>query len=246
MSYDFSSLQKFVCFLGPVRTGHTLVGSLLSAHPDAAISIEINPLLRFIREESQEKIFTRIFDYCENGGEKEKGNYFYDIPNTYQRNVDNIKVIGDTMAGFKYMKILCERYTLKNFGKFINLPVYFLLVLRNPFDVIQSSHMMNRNGIKKNTDMFFESVMKSIKIQKRKYKVLVIYLEKLIAKHYLELQRILKFLDLRYDSEYLQTCSNFIFSEPRKVFNENEWSKYQIIKVSKFINSTPILRYYRK
>jgi len=41
---DFSKLRNFVLFVGYPRSGHSLVGSLIDAHPHAIIAHEVKTL----------------------------------------------------------------------------------------------------------------------------------------------------------------------------------------------------------
>ncbi len=243
----YNSIKKFVSFLGPVRTGHNLIASLLCAHPNIAISIEVNPLLRLAKKKSRHKLFSIILKYCEYEEEREKGGYSYFIKESEQRNIKKIKVIGDSMTGSKNMKLFSEKNTLKTFCNYIKLPIYWLVVLRNPFDIIESSDLMNEKGIDENINIFFKTINITKEIYENdKYKTLIVYIEDFIGDVEIGLSQILDFINMPYTSDYLNICSDFVFSKPHKVFREKDWTESQIEKVDDFIkNNSELERYIR-
>src|SRR4051812_7341147 len=82
----FSGVKTFCMFLGYPRSGHSLVGSLLDAHPNMVIAHELD-VLKFVRAGfSCEQIFYLLLENSENyakAGRKYSG-YSYAVPNQWQ------------------------------------------------------------------------------------------------------------------------------------------------------------------
>lgn len=57
---DFSRLKIYILFIGYPRSGHSLIGSLLDAHPDMMVSNRLNALHFFNKNYSRNQIFYLI------------------------------------------------------------------------------------------------------------------------------------------------------------------------------------------
>ena len=53
----FKSVERYCMFIGYTRSGHSLVGSLLDAHPNIIIGHELNALKLFERGVNYQKIY---------------------------------------------------------------------------------------------------------------------------------------------------------------------------------------------
>lgn len=243
------SLKKYIMFIGTVRTGHNLIAALLNCQPKISISIEINPLLRFSRKISRNECFYKILNYCKKSTKFRKGGYNYKIKNTYQNNINNIEVIGDSMTNSKNTRLLYKNENLyKNFYNYVELPISKIWVIRNPFDVIQSHYLVNKENysIDRNIKLHLELMNKTIEMYKRdKDNTLIVYLEKFISNVEEGLDQIFKFIDVSYDLECVKTCSKFVFSKPHKTFNQYDWTNDQVNIIKNFIKSNPELEYYK-
>ena len=69
MTYDkllgtknFSHIQKFLIFIGQPRSGHSVLGALLNAHPNISIGHNLDILDLLDREHSRESIFESILE----------------------------------------------------------------------------------------------------------------------------------------------------------------------------------------
>jgi hypothetical protein len=54
-------LRTFCLFVGYGRSGHSVVGGLLDAHPNAAVSHELNAVKRFFEGVPRDDLFDEIF-----------------------------------------------------------------------------------------------------------------------------------------------------------------------------------------
>ena len=93
----FRDPKTFCMFIGYPRSGHSIVGALIDAHPDAVVSHELD-VLKFIRAGfSKRQIFTMILRTSE--GYARRGrvarDYTYRVPNQWHGRFRNLRVIGD-------------------------------------------------------------------------------------------------------------------------------------------------------
>jgi hypothetical protein len=90
-------VSVYCTFLGPGRSGHSLVGSLLTAHPAMVIAHELNALRYLQAGFNRDQIFGLILDrdavFTQRG--RRWGDYSYVVPGQWQGRFDRLRVIGD-------------------------------------------------------------------------------------------------------------------------------------------------------
>lgn len=239
-------IRSFVSFLGPVRTGHTLVGSLLSIHAKIAISLELQPIKLVVRNEySKEFLFKKILEECSNRESMEMGGYEY-LVSQNQRKINDVEIIGDSIAGFKQDIFINER-DLKKFFDTIEIPVKWFVVYRNPFDAVTSFHLMTKETLKTNID-YFKTITKRtqerIKIKQIQENLFSFHIESFIEDPKKWMKKICHFLDVDASDKYLNLCSSRVFEKPNRTFNRDLWTKSEIQEINDFTKSVPGLRRY--
>ncbi|EDV19528.1 uncharacterized protein TRIADDRAFT_61995 [Trichoplax adhaerens] len=146
---DYNQLKSFVLFCGFPRSGQSLVGAIMDAHPHMTIAHDFNILGGWSKNLSwrndKKDLYRALYERSRdrNGNRKKlagnRRNFF--VPKLYQGTFqDYIQIIGD-MSGQR----LTQAY-VKDFNKakrnvdsirhFIGMPIKFIMVLRNPFDTI--------------------------------------------------------------------------------------------------------------
>jgi len=134
--------QTFVLFFGYPRSGHSMVASLLDAHPEAAIANEFDAVKAYLNGETREDLFQKlvaistaykIVGRCQAG-------YHFIVPGVAAQPFANgrqLRVIGDKMAGVTSRKQL-GLADLEALQKYVGLTVSLIHVVRNPFDMVAS------------------------------------------------------------------------------------------------------------
>ena len=88
-------------FVGYPRSGHSLIGAILDAHPNIVLAHELDVLKYIYKTKSEASIFSKIIArsewFVKNGCIQE--GYTYKIPNQWQGKYDELKVIGDKKGG---------------------------------------------------------------------------------------------------------------------------------------------------
>ena len=154
-------IKKFVFFVGYARSGHSIIGTLMDAHPHVIISNEFNLFSQFTELNKASKLSWRdnlynllysrsIRDKKHSRAALHKG-YKLKVSGLWQGKFSNyIEVIGD-----KSGDITTKEYSmdpegfLRNFKKLkheVSIPLRIIHTVRNPFDVISTSVViMNEN-----------------------------------------------------------------------------------------------------
>ncbi|XP_065896156.1 uncharacterized protein [Dysidea avara] len=144
-------VKTFVLFLGHAHSGHSIVGSLLDAHPHMVIAHEANVfehLSKGTLEPKKVDIFNAIWRNTVKGTVHGKRvtpvkGYSLLVQGLYEgKYVDHIDVIGDKKAGTttsllltRQQKFLSSLETIKSFVDSVKV----IHVIRNPYDNIATS-----------------------------------------------------------------------------------------------------------
>ncbi len=147
---DLDPIKNFVIFLGHPRSGHSVIGAALDAHPNACIANEANALYRAGYEGCDpERTMTYLLNHRRRNAKNHKWHtnhwqrlgFDYRIPGQ-SINDDPLYVIGDKKAGGSIRTI--KKYGfgfVQNFIanlKSVGIGMKFIVVIRNPFEVITS------------------------------------------------------------------------------------------------------------
>jgi hypothetical protein len=133
--------HTFVMFFGYRRSGHSMVGSLLDAHPDAAIANEFNAMREYNSGTRRNELFRELVSVstayklvgrCQAG-------YEFKVPGAFAHTFapGQLKVVGDKLGGGTTDKHLSQE-ELAKFQKYVGLNVSLIHVVRDPLDMIAS------------------------------------------------------------------------------------------------------------
>ena len=160
-----NSVRKFVFFVGYARSGHSILGSLLDAHPNVIIAHEYALFEKWINHPQKHRnrrwLYTRLYNNSnrsyQRGPRKDKVNkkgYSLHIGSFWQGQYNHtIEVIGDKAGG---MTTKAYARNLRN-GKFVRaynellttvkVPVIPIHAVRNPFDNIATMLLYNSGNV---------------------------------------------------------------------------------------------------
>lgn len=147
----FAGVTSMLLFIGHTKSGGSLIGSLLDAHPDVVLADETD-VLRLAEAGLGRH---QIFDVLVRGARREamKGRvtarriepYSLAVPGLWQGRHRTIEVIGDSRAGRTTRRLADAPDTLTHLRTVMDgIPIRFVQVIRNPVDPI--SAMMLRSG----------------------------------------------------------------------------------------------------
>jgi len=236
---EFDIVEKYCMFIGHGRTGHSLVGSLLNAHPEIVISHELD-VLKFINYPlpvRRNTLFQMILckDRNFNNKEREWNRYEYDIPYKWQGRFDKMRIIGDKKGGKSSSILKGNTKLMSELKNVVKIPIRIIHVVRNPFDVLASRYKLTGSW-DPYLDRFFrraESVNEISKILKD-CELCRIYYEDLINNPKRVMSGLIKFLGVKEEKKYLSVCSEFIFDSPKQTRYNVEWPNEKVKKIELF------------
>jgi len=150
-----NGVKTFAFFIGYPRSGHSIVGSLLDAHPHIVMSHEFMFFQRWSHfhksdlspSQCKANLFNMIYQksYVDTlpGGERywSRKGYTLAIPSLWQGKFDKrVDVIGDKSGGSISIQYLNDEPTVKDrfqtLASDLGVPIKVIHVIRNPYDTI--------------------------------------------------------------------------------------------------------------
>ena len=144
----FRKVEKICLFIGESRTGSTLLGALLNAHPEIVLAHEYN-VCKVLSEKSRARhslsvIYSlsnmRWSALHKNTDGLTQSKYRYVVEGMHQCDVSNPRVLGDKDA-VQVARVVREFGAEKVEALFRGLrPIYFVCPIRNPYDAIATNY----------------------------------------------------------------------------------------------------------
>ena len=172
-SSDVERVETFIFFLGHSRSGHSIVGSILDAHPHVIlaheaklfIALSVDLSSRTLRYNNKSVIFNALWNnsfHSSTTGLRTreenalKKGYSLSIDGLYQGTfVPPIQVIGDKSGGkttalFMTKPLMWDQVFFK-LKSVLNIPIKVIQVIRNPYDNIATSVLYKSKGLQVTT-----------------------------------------------------------------------------------------------
>lgn len=249
---DLESVHTFVMFLGHQFSGHSLVGSLLDAHPNVIISHELHVLPLVASGFSARQVQALCLENSERharAGRGESG-YSYEVPGQWQGRAQQLLVVGDKDAR-RDTRVLHRYPALLDLilDRFSAFDLRLIHVTRNPFDniarLIDRDRELRGAEFKGAAKEYFE-MTDAIKRAASTVGPKLIHLryEDIVLDSDRELTRLCSELSVAPDPSWLQACGALLSPSPRLSRHRHPWTDQQIEEVSENIRQYSFLSSY--
>ena len=255
----------FCQFFGWSRSGTTLVGSLLNAHPAVLIGQEADASLLVARGAGRDEVLVEIdrrdrefaalgrqwngYDYTVGGGSS--------TTLQHPRRGEPLRVVGDKKAAGTVEVEAVSPGTLALLQQTMGLPLRLVCVTRNPCDTIATLsgnlHTDTPDWFAKRDDpvedavdwyLLLASLAQRI-VDSGVAPVLLTSLESVVAAPAEEMRRILAFLGIADPSpEYLAECAAVVAPRRRRPSADLHLSEDSLGRLDRAVRSLPILQRY--
>lgn len=229
-SINATNLECFCIFLGYPRSGHSLVGSLLNAHPNIVISHELD-VLRFLKHKiTNTELFNLIIARDKWFLNEQKGawtGYNYIVDDLHQGEHLNIQVIGDKKGGKSSLRCYEDAGLLDELALRVALPLKIVHHVRNPYDIV-TTHFLRSNGKTSLKECIDEHIKRSIAIKSiiaaGKHQVLELHHSDFCEQPENSIKTLIKFLlNEEAHDEYLHKCAAVVEKTISKSRYKIEW-----------------------
>lgn len=249
----FSEVRTFCTFVGHVKSGSTLIGSLLDAHPDVIMADEIDVLSCLAAGFSREQIFHLLLKGSRR--EQMKGRvtarrltpYSVAVPGQWQGRYRHMRVIGHSQAGPVTGRLLREPHLMDDLQEVMgDVRVRVIHVIRNPFDPISLMMVRGNRSFANAIDHYFSycDVLSQLREQLDETMLHTIRYEGLVGEPRLHLQELCHFLDIEATDDYLDACVDILHDSPEQSRSVIDWQAPWIQVVEEAIDRVPFLKGY--
>jgi hypothetical protein len=225
---EFQHVDTFCLFIGHQRAGGSLVGSLLSAHPNVVIGNELD-VLRFVRAGfSREQIYALILanDRAFDRAGRLWTGYQYQVPYQWQGSYDRLQVIGDRRAGMTAFRLAKQPSLLDRLRERVGVRLRVVHVIRNPYDNIGTISMRVGIPLEQAADRYFnvcrivEHMAAALEPPDELERVRH---EDLVARPAETLVALCRFLGIEASHDYIDACAALVHSEPHRTRHQVSW-----------------------
>jgi hypothetical protein len=230
-----ASIEKHCLFVGYPRSGHTLVASLLDAHPNIIISSGVDPLQYLERGFAHAQLFTLYFRQSRRFArtERKSGGYSYVVPNQWHGRYASLKVVGDKSGDLITDRLLHRPEQLDALLRYPRVEHKFLHVIRNPYDNIATCAKRMDMELDQAIDYYFALCQTAQAARRRigEANWLDVWHEAVIDDPRAVLTRLLGFLGQPPDEAYLRDCASIVYKSPHKSRYAAAWTPARIRRV---------------
>ncbi|MCB9792064.1 MAG: hypothetical protein H6741_05000 [Alphaproteobacteria bacterium] len=241
--------QRLLLFVGYPRSGHSLVGALIDAHPQAIVSHEVDLLARLLAGADRDSLLRALLDTsaqqaAAGRGQGHPGDYWYsyEMPGAWAGRVaGELRVLGDKKGGGS-TSLLAEHPGLLNALRArTGLPLSLLHVVRDPFDNIASMVLRGHGSLDEVIARYASLCEVVAGVLAQEPSALTLHHEALLAAPEAELTRLCAFLGLDMNPAWLEAAKGLMHAQPNRSRDALVWSAAQTEAVQRIVSRTPWL-----
>jgi hypothetical protein len=249
----FKSVQVFVFFIGHNKSGTSMIGALLDAHPNAIVSDEVGAVHYLNRGFSRDQVFHLLL----RGSRREylKGRvtarrltpYSYLVPGQWQGRYKELKVIGDGRAGSTTRLFSKDPDLYSKLSESIQGPsIKMIQVIRNPFDVISVMMVRGNRSFDNSISNYFNycETLRKVRSRVAPNSIYEMKYEKFVNSPSSQLTSLCDFLGLESIKDYLSDCQSIIHQDPVQHRQMVDWTPELITIVEEKIKGYDFLEGY--
>lgn len=245
----YDHVERYCQFIGFPRSGHTLIGALLNAHPDAVIGFEANALRQVRKSSDRTALFDRIMRAdrrFQSLGWRWSG-YDYEVKGQWQGRYRRLSVIGDKRGGGSSREIANEPELLEKLKTTVEVPTRWVVVVRNPFDNVARISTRSKLTVPEAIRRY-RQVLDGTEIALEQLDpdtVHVVRIEDFVSESRACLSRAARFLGLDGHADWADACVGLVFDSPRRARDDVDWTRADRAVIESEIARSSLLSSYR-
>lgn len=229
-----------------------MLGALLDAHPNVAMSDELD-VLDYVSAGYRKR---EIFYLIERSARREalKGRvtarrltpYSFAVPDQWQGRTSGLKVMGDTKAGITTQRLGADPHALDRVRLAVDgVQLKLIHVVRNPFDPIGLMRIRGRRSFDDAVRRYFDNcrILRDIHASVDPAALEVVRYEDLVTEPEEVLAGVCRFLEVEPASDYLAACGSIV-DDPRAERTEVDWTDRQVEAIHGLMAGFPFLNGY--
>lgn len=241
-------VRTFSMFVGYRRSGHSLVGACLDAHPRMCFAHELG-VLRYLKQGfSPEQVCHLILRNARTQAQKSRSStgYQYSVPGQSQGRTGAPEVIGDKQGGQTVVEFEDHPETYDLLRRLIPWPLKFVHVTRNPYDNAAAISVRSGIPLAEAVDSYLRKCRTVQWLSERPgdEQIHHVKLEDFIGHPREELTRLCTFLGQEATEDYLAACAAIVLEKPNLSRKKVEWDTPSRDRIAEGIATIPFLAGY--
>lgn len=245
----FGDVERYCMFIGYPRSGHSLVGALIDAHPHALVGHEQDALRYVEAGYSRSRLFnlllanTQVFAAV---GRRWRGGFSYHVPHQWQGRFERIRVIGDKKGGQSTRRLAANPGLLDALRSTVGVDLALIHVVRNPFDNITTLSLKHGRDLSDSIRFYFSlcETVARVKDRSDTRSVLELRHEDIVRAPEATLIELCGFLGLSAPEAYVRDCAALLHEAPHRSRHRLAWRPELIDQVAREIERYPFLEGY--
>ena len=237
----FRDVKTYCMFVGHNKSGTSMIGAMLDAHPSAIVADEADALEYVSAGFSRDQIFHILLRQSRR--EFRKGRvtarrlqpYSYLVPGQWQGRYRNLQVIGDSTAGSTTRRFALEPDLLSRVRHVLyGVDVKIIQVVRNPYDPISAMMVRGGRSFENAIETYF-SYCETLTQLRQGFdagRLFTIRHEDFVRNGELKLKEICSFLGLPAEPDYIGACARVLHKTPDTHRHLVKWDASHIDRVA--------------
>jgi Sulfotransferase family len=245
---DLGDLANFTFFIGYARSGHTLIGTMLNAHPEVVIAHELDAL-RFVRRGfTRSQLYALLLRRDQQFGSigRTWSGYQYDIPDQYQGRFERLRVLGDKRARSSVLQIAEDPRLLDRLRTRVRVPIRVIHVTRNPFDNIATEARRHKMSLSDAT-RWYRQICEAVRVVRPLLdpsELLDLPYENFVGDAAASLANLCRFIDVEAPPSYLEACAGIVWPSANRTRDAVDWTPEERAGVERLIEQYEVLAAY--
>ncbi|HET6380052.1 MAG TPA: sulfotransferase [candidate division Zixibacteria bacterium] len=248
-----AGVETYCLFIGHPRSGHSIVGALLDAHPEMTVSDELDALRYVSAGFTRDQVLYLSVRTARHQAAHQRrklgrgGTYSYHVPGQWQGRFRRLRVVGDSRAGWTVRRLSSDPALLRRLEQRMRpLELRFIHVVRNPFDNISTMVIRGGRTLEDAIARYFANCRSLVDLRTAigAERLLTMRHEDLIADPRRQLTDACRLLGVSPTDEYLDACAGVLYARPSRSRSEVDWPEGARRRVARLIDEYEFLRAY--
>ena len=249
----FSDVRTYCTFIGHNKSGTTLLGSLIDAHPNAILADEADALQYIAAGFQRDQLYHLLNRSSRRELLKGRvtarrlGGYSLLVPGQWQGRFSRLHVIGDSTSGTSTRRLAESPDLIRRMKETMpGVQTRFIQVVRNPFDPIAAMMVRGKRSFKNASGHYFAGCDALLKIRAAlaDSELMVVRYEDFIQNPEAQLEELCNFLGLESRSDYLQAARSILYPNPDRLRGLITWQPEWIREVEQSLAAYDFLEGY--
>ena len=244
----FRDVEKVFFLIGYPRSGSTLIGSMLNAHPEMVIAHE-SDLFRYVRPGmTHNQLFAILLRRDQQFAEVDRrwNGFDYSLDRGDQGRFVRLRVIGDKHSGRAARRLHEDPALLDRFRRTVKVPIRVLHIIRNPYDNIASIAHNRELPLSRAIEIYRDLgyAVDDVRERLRSDELYEVRYEDFTKEPSSSLIHLCRFIGVEAPDDYVKACAALVDQAGRRSRSRFEWSESERHVVEEIIAARSVLHGY--